>query len=161
MSWMKIRAMNSRTPTPAITVYWRFRYAEAPSCTAPEIVRMRSLPGDSARSCRDVTAPYTTAAAAHTSATKTPRSVRKSLKGGPPEGCRGASRAAWGAPGTGETGPRHAQVFATPKEPAQCTAGRGRYWPGTQRRPDDRAGPGSCRGGSGSEAGDPDGGGSP
>ena len=57
MFWTGIRTMNSTTPTPAIVVYWRFRYAEAPSCTAAEIERMRSLPGDSASSDREVRAP--------------------------------------------------------------------------------------------------------
>src|SRR4051794_6868422 len=42
---------------------------------------MVSLPGDSAISDRLVTAPYTTAAAAHTSATTTPWSVKKLDKG--------------------------------------------------------------------------------
>ena len=49
--------MNRTTPTTAIVVYWRLRYAEAPSWTAAEIERMRSLPGDSASSDREVTAP--------------------------------------------------------------------------------------------------------
>ena len=49
--------MNRTTPTPAIVVYWRFRYARAPSWTAAEIERMRSLPGESASSEREVTAP--------------------------------------------------------------------------------------------------------
>ena len=44
--------MNTTTPTPAIVVYWRFRYAEAPSWTAAEIERIRSLPGDRASSVR-------------------------------------------------------------------------------------------------------------
>src|SRR3954467_2703105 len=42
---------------------------------------MRSLPGDLASSQRDVNAPYSTAAPAHTSAITTPQSVRKSVKG--------------------------------------------------------------------------------
>ena len=54
--------MNRITPTPAIVVYWRFRYARAPSCTAAEIVRIVSLPGDSASSAREVRTPYATAA---------------------------------------------------------------------------------------------------
>ena len=57
MSWMKISATKRITPTPAIVVYWRLRYAEAPSWMAAEMVRIRSLPGDSARSWREVTAP--------------------------------------------------------------------------------------------------------
>jgi hypothetical protein len=55
-----------------MVVYWRLRYARAPSWTAAEIARIRSLPGDRARSAREVTAPYTRAAAAHTSAIHTP-----------------------------------------------------------------------------------------
>ena len=57
MSWMKMSATKTTTPTPAITVYWRLRYARAPSCTAPEMRCMTSLPGDSARSWREVTRP--------------------------------------------------------------------------------------------------------
>ena len=68
MFWIGISTMNRITPTPAITVYWRFRYARAPSCTAAEIVRIVSLPGDSASSAREVSTPYATAAPAHTSA---------------------------------------------------------------------------------------------
>ena len=49
--------MNTITPTTAMIVYWRFRYAEAPSWTAAEIARIRSLPGDSASSDREVTRP--------------------------------------------------------------------------------------------------------
>ena len=44
----------------------------APSWTASEIARIRSLPGDSASSERAVSAPYTTATPAHTRATTTP-----------------------------------------------------------------------------------------
>src|SRR5436305_14590020 len=72
-----IRTMKTMTPTPAIVVYWRFRYALAPSCTAAEIARMRSFPGDSASREREVTAPYTMAHDAHTRATRTPCCVRK------------------------------------------------------------------------------------
>ncbi len=57
MFWIGIRTMNRTTPTPAIVVYWRFRYARAPSCTAAEIARIVSLPGDSARSAREVRMP--------------------------------------------------------------------------------------------------------
>ena len=32
------------TPTMAMVVYWRLRYAAAPSCTAPEISCMRCVP---------------------------------------------------------------------------------------------------------------------
>ena len=41
----------------AIVVYWRRRYAEAPSWIAAERPRMVSLPGDSARSERLVSSP--------------------------------------------------------------------------------------------------------
>ena len=57
MFWTKISATNSTTPTPAITVYWRVRYARAPSCTAPEIRTITSLPGESASSERVVSNP--------------------------------------------------------------------------------------------------------
>ena len=72
MFWIGIRTMNRITPTPAIVVYWRFRYARAPSCTAAEIVRIASLPGDSASSAREVRTPYATAAPAQMSAISTP-----------------------------------------------------------------------------------------
>ncbi len=52
-----ISRMKTTTPTAAMVVYWRFRYAEAPSWTAAEIERMRSLPGDRASSDREVAAP--------------------------------------------------------------------------------------------------------
>ena len=79
--WMKISAMHRITPTIAIVVYWRFRYARAPSWTAPEMRTMSALPGDSASRERVVRTPYATAPIAQTSATITPWSVRKSLKG--------------------------------------------------------------------------------
>jgi hypothetical protein len=41
----------------AIVVYWRFRYAEAPSCTAADSDRIRSLPGDRANRDLEVRAP--------------------------------------------------------------------------------------------------------
>ena len=31
MFWSGIRSANTTTPTPAMIVYWRFRYARAPS----------------------------------------------------------------------------------------------------------------------------------
>src|SRR5947208_3591360 len=77
MFWIGIRTMNRITPTPPIVVYWRFRYARAPSCTAAEIDRIRSLPGDSASSDCEVKTPYTRAQAAHASATRTPWCVKK------------------------------------------------------------------------------------
>ena len=43
--------------TPAMIVYWRVRYAFAPSWTAPEISRIRSLPGERASSRWVITAP--------------------------------------------------------------------------------------------------------
>ena len=57
------------TATPAMIVYWRFRYAFAPSCTAAEMGCISSLPGESDSSQREVTIPYRTAQPAHTSAT--------------------------------------------------------------------------------------------
>jgi hypothetical protein len=57
MFWSGISATNSTTPTIPITVYWRFRYAEAPSWMARDRPRMVSLPGDSASRARLVTAP--------------------------------------------------------------------------------------------------------
>ena len=52
-----ISTTNRTTPTMPIVVYWRRRYAEAPSWTAFEISTMRSLPGESASSERVVSAP--------------------------------------------------------------------------------------------------------
>ena len=45
-----IRSTASTTATPAMIVYWRVRYAFAPSCTAAEISCIRSLPGERASS---------------------------------------------------------------------------------------------------------------
>src|ERR1700760_578074 len=72
-----ISRMKTTTPTAAIVVYWRVRYADAPSWTAAEIERMRSLPGERASSWRAVTKPYAIAQAEHTSATRSPWCVRK------------------------------------------------------------------------------------
>jgi hypothetical protein len=41
----------------AIVVYWRRRYADAPSWIAAERLRMTSFPGESARSERLVSSP--------------------------------------------------------------------------------------------------------
>ena len=49
-SWSSAIRIASGTATTAMIMYWRFRYAFAPSCTAPEISCMRSLPGDFASS---------------------------------------------------------------------------------------------------------------
>ena len=76
-----ISATNRTAPTIAIVVYWRRRYAEAPSWIAADRPRMTSLPGESASSERLVTRPYATAASAQISATTTPWSARKSDKG--------------------------------------------------------------------------------
>ena len=57
MSCRKISATNRTAPTTAIVVYWRRRYADAPSCTAAESRCMVSLPGESASSDRVVTSP--------------------------------------------------------------------------------------------------------
>ena len=45
-----ISAMNRTTPTMPIVVYWRRRYACAPSWMAADRPRIVSLPGDSASS---------------------------------------------------------------------------------------------------------------
>ena len=55
-----------------IVVYWRRRYAEAPSWTAADRLCMVALPGDSAISDRVVSTPYAIASAAHNSAKTTP-----------------------------------------------------------------------------------------
>ena len=47
----------STTATPAMIVYWRFRYAVAPTCTACEMRCISALPGESASSQRDVSTP--------------------------------------------------------------------------------------------------------
>jgi hypothetical protein len=52
-----IKRIASTIATPAMIVYCRVRYAFAPSCTAPEISCMRSLPGDFASRRRVITAP--------------------------------------------------------------------------------------------------------
>ena len=57
MSWRSSSRTNRTTPTMAIVVYWRRRYADAPSWIAAERPRMVSLPGDSARSERLVSSP--------------------------------------------------------------------------------------------------------
>ncbi len=72
MSCRKISAMNSTTPTIPIVVYWRRRYACAPSWMARERRCMTSLPGESASSERVVTTPYTTASSAQTTANTAP-----------------------------------------------------------------------------------------
>src|SRR5215217_3140310 len=74
----------STTATPPMIVYWRRRYAVAPSCTAREMRCISSFPGERASSQREVTTPYTTAAPAQTSAMITPQSVRKSKRVCPP-----------------------------------------------------------------------------
>src|ERR1700694_13637 len=83
--------MNRTTPTAAIVAYCRLRYARAPSWTAAEIERIRSLPGDRARRDRAVSAPYKIAHAAPTSATSTPWCVRKLDK----KVLRGSSQFEW------------------------------------------------------------------
>ena len=55
-----------------IVVYWRRRYAEAPSWTAADRLCMVALPGDSASSDRVVSSPYAIAKPAQISATTTP-----------------------------------------------------------------------------------------
>ena len=57
MSCRKISATNSTAPTAAITVYWRRRYAEAPSWMADDRLCIVALPGERASSARLVTAP--------------------------------------------------------------------------------------------------------
>ena len=57
MSWRKIRATKRTRPTRPITVYWRRRYAEAPSWIAADRLCIVALPGERASSDRLVTAP--------------------------------------------------------------------------------------------------------
>jgi hypothetical protein len=57
MSWRKISATNRTAPTMAIVLYWRRRYAEAPSWIASDRFCMVWFPGDKASSARLVTAP--------------------------------------------------------------------------------------------------------
>ncbi len=64
--------MNRTTPTIAIVVYWRRRYAWAPSWIAAESRCMTSLPGDRASNWRVVSTPYTTASNAQTTASSAP-----------------------------------------------------------------------------------------
>ena len=45
------------TATPEMVMYWRRRYAVAPSCTAREISCMRSVPGDCCSSHQVSTTP--------------------------------------------------------------------------------------------------------
>ena len=70
--WTKMRATKSTRPTAPIVVYWRRRYAEAPSWTAADRLCMVSLPGESASRDLVVSSPYAIANPAHTSATTTP-----------------------------------------------------------------------------------------
>ena len=70
--WSGMSTTKSTTPTMPIVVYWRRRYAEAPSWTAADRACMVALPGESASSDRVVSRPYAIASAAHTSATTTP-----------------------------------------------------------------------------------------
>ena len=70
--WMKSRTTKRTTPTMPIVVYWRRRYAEAPSWMAADRPCMVSLPGESASSERVVSSPYAIAKPAQISATTTP-----------------------------------------------------------------------------------------
>src|SRR3954468_23522702 len=119
---------------------------------------MTSLPGESASSWREVTTPYATAPIAQTSATSTPWSVRKELKGRlsselmerlPPCEERGERKrdGRRGRPTTPSTCPRARGIL--PRTPVEAPAGRLRrqredvaYWPGTHRRPERCASPG-------------------
>ena len=71
-SWSSAIRIASGMATMAMIRYWRFRYALAPSWTAPEISCIRSFPGDFASRRWVISAPYSTAAPAHTSAIRTP-----------------------------------------------------------------------------------------
>jgi hypothetical protein len=51
------RRIASTTATPAMIVYWRRRYAFAPSWTAVEMSCISWLPGDRLSSQREVTTP--------------------------------------------------------------------------------------------------------
>src|SRR6266545_7283052 len=70
---------NGTTATTAIVMYWRRRYAAAPSCTARAISRMRSLPAGWLSSQYVRPMPYAIATPAHTSANKTGWSLKKSI----------------------------------------------------------------------------------
>ena len=70
--WTKMSATKRTTPTMPIVVYWRRRYAEAPSWTAADRLCIVSLPGDSASRDRVVSSPYAIARPAQMSATTTP-----------------------------------------------------------------------------------------
>ena len=70
--WTKSRATKRTTPTMPIVVYWRRRYAEAPSWTAADRHCMVALPGESASSDRVVSTPYAIASPAQISAKTTP-----------------------------------------------------------------------------------------
>jgi hypothetical protein len=59
----------STTPTIAMVLYCRARYAAAPCCTAPAISCMRALPASCDRIQLRCQNPYTTAASPHASAT--------------------------------------------------------------------------------------------
>jgi hypothetical protein len=62
---------NGMIATIAIVVYWRRRYAAAPSCTARAISCIRSVPAGRPSSQRVSQRPYATAAAAQRSAKRT------------------------------------------------------------------------------------------
>ena len=162
MFWSGISATNRTTPTMAIVVYWRRRYADAPSWMAADSVRIVSLPGDSASSDRVVSTPYATAAAAQTTATRTPWSARKSDKETSLES--GSSRThAVGAPCTHAEKAAAAAVGCRRRKRGSVASEAARtrwraYCPGTQRRPERCAGPASPGfGGGGSAGGSSDG----
>src|SRR6266511_326040 len=71
--------MNGTTATSAIVVYWRRRYAAAPSWTAREISRIRSDPAGCRSSQTVRPMPYRTATAPQTSAKSTAWSLKKSI----------------------------------------------------------------------------------
>src|SRR5262245_28068559 len=106
---------------------------------AADSVRIVSLPGERASSDRAVSSPYTTAAAAHTTATRAPWSARKSDKETSLES--GSSRThAIGAPYTHAFKRAAAAVRGRRQKPRECIERPGEevsprlpgplYWPG-------------------------------
>src|SRR3954470_24169365 len=124
---------------------------------AADSVRIVSLPGDRASSDRVVTTPYTTAAAAHTTATRAPWSARKSDKETSLESGSSRTRAV-GAPSTyaekaaaPAVGGRRGSCGSVASDPARTRTAT--YWPGTHRRPEGCVGPASPGFGGGGSAG--------
>ena len=133
MSWRKIRATNSTTPTMAIVVYWRRRYAEAPSWTAADRLCIVSLPGDSASSDRVVSSAVDHGEpGARPGRSTTPWSDQE-IGQGNPSGIKEASRR---AQRTRERTKAAAAAGPPLERGGVYRRGGGVYCPGTQRRPE-------------------------